>query len=144
MKKEIIINVEPNETRIGIREDGQLVEYMVERSGERLSVGDIYKATVTAVLPGMQAAFLDIGYEKSAFLHVSDLTIETKDFEDIEDRFEGRQTNDTPAVSKDRDLLIEHVLDKVSWFFASAWNNFGRRHHNGSIRQLLMPLPQEG
>ena len=70
MKKEIVINVEPNETRIGIREDGQLVEYMVERSGERLSVGDIYKARVTAVLPGMQAAFLDIGSEKSAFLHV--------------------------------------------------------------------------
>jgi ribonuclease G len=97
MKKEIIINVEPNETRIGIREDGQLVEYMVERSGQRLSVGDIYKARVTAVLPGMQAAFLDIGYEKSAFLHVSDLSIETKDFEDIEERFEGKQTNDTWA-----------------------------------------------
>jgi ribonuclease G len=112
MRKEIIINVEPNETRIGIREDGQLVEYMVERSGERLSVGDIYKARVTAVLPGMQAAFLDIGYEKSAFLHVSDLSIETKDFEDIEDRYEGRQGNDTPTVTKDRDILIEQVLNK--------------------------------
>jgi ribonuclease G len=112
MRKEIIINVEPNETRIGIREDGQLVEYMVERSGERLSVGDIYKARVTAVLPGMQAAFLDIGYEKSAFLHVSDLSTETKDFEDIEDRLEGRQSNDTPAVTKDRDILIEQVLSK--------------------------------
>jgi ribonuclease G len=112
MKKEIIINVEPNETRIGIREDGQLVEYMVERSGERLSVGDIYKARVTAVLPGMQAAFLDIGSEKSAFLHVSDLSIESKDFEDIEERFEGRQTNDTPTVAKNRDILIEQVLKK--------------------------------
>lgn len=112
MKKEIIINVEPNETRIGIREDGQLVEYMVERSGERLSVGDIYKAKVTAVLPGMQAAFLDIGCEKSAFLHVSDLSVEAKDFEDIEERFEGRQTNDTPTLGKDRDILIEQVLNK--------------------------------
>jgi ribonuclease G len=112
MKKEIIINVEPNETRIGMREDGQLVEYMVERLGERLSVGDIYKAKVTAVLPGMQAAFLDIGYEKSAFLHVSDLSIETKDFEDIEDRFEGRQSNDAPTVGKDRDILIEQFLNK--------------------------------
>jgi ribonuclease G len=112
MKKEIVINVEPNETRIGIREDGQLVEYMVERSGQRLSVGDIYKARVTAVLPGMQAAFLDIGYEKSAFLHVSDLSVETRDFEDIDERLEGEQANDRPASGKDRDLLIEQVLSK--------------------------------
>jgi ribonuclease G len=112
MKKEIIINVEPNETRIGIREDGQLVEYMVERSGQRISVGDIYKARVTAVLPGMQAAFLDIGYEKSAFLHVSDLSIASRDYEDIEDRFDGMQANEAPALGKDRDILIEQVLDK--------------------------------
>ena len=89
MRKEIVINVEPNETRIGIREDGDLVELMVERSGDRLSVGDIYKARVTAVLPGMQAAFLDIGCEKSAFLHVSDMGDEIRDFESIDDRFEG-------------------------------------------------------
>ncbi|MGD9140770.1 MAG: Rne/Rng family ribonuclease, partial [bacterium] len=73
INREIIINVEPIETRIGIKEGGQLVEYMVARSGERIGVGDIHKARVTAVLPGMQAAFLDIGCEKSAFLHVSDM-----------------------------------------------------------------------
>jgi ribonuclease G len=112
VRKEIIINVEPKETRIGIREDGDLVEYMVERSGDRLSVGDIYKAKVTAVLPGMQAAFLDIGYGKSAFLHVSDMGVEIRDFERIEDRFDGDGSTDVPEVTKERGLLIEQMLSK--------------------------------
>jgi len=112
VRKEIIINVEPKETRIGIREDGELVEFMVERSGDRLSVGDIYKAKVTAVLPGMQAAFLDIGYGKSAFLHVSDMGVEIRDFERIEDRFDGDGSADVQEVAKDRGLLIEQMLSK--------------------------------
>jgi ribonuclease G len=100
VKKEIIINVEPNETRIGIKEDGELVEYMVERSGDRVSVGDIYKARVTAVLPGMQAAFLDIGTEKSAFLHISDMGDELRDFEDMDDSFDA--DDDVPRSQGDR------------------------------------------
>ncbi len=112
MRKEIVINVEPNETRIGIREDGDLVELMVERSGDRLSVGDIYKAKVTAVLPGMQAAFLDIGCEKSAFLHVSDMGDEIRDFESIDDRFEGGESSYVPETNKDKDFLIEKMLKK--------------------------------
>jgi ribonuclease G len=112
VRKEIVINVEPNETRIGIREDGELVEYMVERSGDRLSVGDVYKAKVTAVLPGMQAAFLDIGYAKSAFLHVSDMSVEAADFESIEDRFTAVDTLPLQPVGKERTMLIENMLAK--------------------------------
>ena len=112
MRKEIVINVEPNETRIGIREDGDLVEYMVERSGDRLSVGDIYKAKVTAVLPGMQAAFLDIGVEKSAFLPVSDMGEEIRDFESIDDRFEGGESAFVPDTTRERGFLIEQLLSK--------------------------------
>jgi ribonuclease G len=112
LKKEIIINVEPNETRIGIREDGDLVEFMVERIGDRLSVGDIYKARVTAVLPGMQAAFLDVGFDRSAFLHVSDLSVDSRDFESIEDRFDGGDTSDSSRLRKDRNILIENQLAK--------------------------------
>jgi len=112
VKKEIIINVEPFETRIGIKEDGQLVEYMVERAGERLAVGDIYKAEVTAVLPGMQAAFLDIGYERSAFLHVSDLTVDVGEYERIEDRLSGDDVTFATVASRERDLHIEAVLSK--------------------------------
>jgi ribonuclease G len=112
LKKEIIINVEPNETRIGIREDGVLVEFMVERVGDRLSVGDIYKAKVTAVLPGMQAAFLDVGYDRSAFLHVSDLSVDSRDFESIEDRFDGSGESESSRLRKDRNILIENQLAK--------------------------------
>ncbi len=74
MYKEIVINTTPGETRIAILEEHQLVEIMVEHGegGGRI-VGDIYKGVVGAVLPGMQAAFVDIGQEKSAFLHVSDM-----------------------------------------------------------------------
>ncbi len=73
MKTEIVINVASQESRIAILEEGRLAEILVERSESERMVGDIYKGIVTAVLPGMQAAFVDIGLEKSAFLHVSDL-----------------------------------------------------------------------
>src|SRR2546426_12739446 len=78
MKREILINAAPRETRIAILEDGKLVELLVDRPDNRRMVGDIYLGRVDAVLPGIQAAFLDIGAEKSAFLHASDL-IESED-----------------------------------------------------------------
>lgn len=112
INREIIINVEPIETRIGIKEHGQLVEYMVARSGDRIGVGDIYKAKVTAVLPGMQAAFLDIGYKKSAFLHVSDMSVDVTDYEDIDDRYEGGDEDDSTPSPHDREVLIEQLLKK--------------------------------
>src|ERR1051326_6143247 len=73
MLREIIVNADPRETRIAILEDKELVELMVERSDRRRTVGDIYKGRVTAVLPGMQAAFVELGLEKTAFLPASDL-----------------------------------------------------------------------
>ncbi len=73
MRKEIVVNADPNETRIAILEDRQLVELMIERPDERRIVGDIYKGTVNAVLPGMQAAFVELGLQRTAFLHASDL-----------------------------------------------------------------------
>ncbi|HET6342949.1 MAG TPA: Rne/Rng family ribonuclease [Gemmatimonadota bacterium] len=73
MKREILVTVSPKETRVAILEDDQLVELMVDREEEERHVGDVYKGLVTAVLPGMQSAFVDIGMEKSGFLHVSDL-----------------------------------------------------------------------
>ncbi len=73
MYKEIVVNVTAGETRIAILEDHHLVELMVEHGEGGRIVGDIYKGVVGAVLPGMQASFIDIGFEKSAFLHVSDM-----------------------------------------------------------------------
>lgn len=73
MKREILINGSQRETRLAILEDDRLVELLVDRPDHRRTVGDIYLGRVDAVLPGIQAAFVDIGQEKSAFLHASDL-----------------------------------------------------------------------
>ncbi|HLI48467.1 MAG TPA: Rne/Rng family ribonuclease [Chthonomonas sp.] len=71
MVKEIIVNVGERETRIAVLEDGKLMELQIERS-ERL-VGSLYKCRVMNVLPGMDAAFVDIGLERNAFLYVGDV-----------------------------------------------------------------------
>jgi len=71
--KEVLINSTSLEIRIAIVEDGDLVEFMVEREQTRRLVGDVYLGRVNAILPGIQAAFVDIGYEKAGFLHASDL-----------------------------------------------------------------------
>ena len=81
MKREILINGGPRETRVAILEDDRLVELLVDRPDHRRIVGDIYLGRVEAVLPGIQAAFVDIGQEKSAFLHASDL-LEPEEDED--------------------------------------------------------------
>ena len=73
MKQKIIINADSHETRIAILEEGELAELFVERLDNRRHVGDIYKGRVNAVLPGMQAAFVDMGLPKTGFLHASDL-----------------------------------------------------------------------
>ena len=73
MKREILINGSQRETRVAILEDDRLVEILYDRPDHRRTVGDIYLGRVDAVLPGIQAAFVDIGLEKSAFLHASDL-----------------------------------------------------------------------
>jgi len=73
LKREILINGGQRETRVSIMEDDRLVELLIDRPDHRRTVGDIYLGKVEAVLPGIQAAFVDIGQEKSAFLHASDL-----------------------------------------------------------------------
>lgn len=73
MSEEILINVTPQETRIAIVENGVLQEVHIERARNRGIVGNIYKGKVSRILPGMQAAFIDIGLERAAFLHLADL-----------------------------------------------------------------------
>src|ERR687896_1400065 len=85
MKRDILINGNPRETRVAILEDDQLVELMVDRPDARRTVGDIYVGKLEAVLPGIQAAFVDIGTEKSAFLHASDLVYAEDEPEEPDD-----------------------------------------------------------
>ena len=73
MKEEILINVTPQECRVAIIENGMLQEMLLERASSRGLVGNIYRAKVIRVLPGMQAAFINIGRERSAFLHAAEI-----------------------------------------------------------------------
>lgn len=73
MQQDILINWTPHETRVAIVEGGALQEVHIERALERGLVGNVYLGRVARVLPGMQSAFIDIGLERAAFLHVADL-----------------------------------------------------------------------
>jgi len=73
MSEELLINITPQETRVAYVENGLLQEVHIERERKRGLVGNIYKGKVVRVLPGMQAAFLEVGLERTAFLHVSDI-----------------------------------------------------------------------
>jgi ribonuclease G len=88
VKREILINGSQRETRVAILEDDRLVELLIDRPDHRRIVGDIYLGRVEAVLPGIQAAFVDIGLEKSAFLHASDLLEPDEDDEPESDEGE--------------------------------------------------------
>jgi ribonuclease G len=73
VSEEILVNVTPRETRVAVIENGMLQEVHVERALRRGYVGNIYKGRVSRVMPGMQAAFVEIGLERAAFLHASDI-----------------------------------------------------------------------
>jgi ribonuclease G len=73
MSEEILVNVTPRETRVAVVENGMLQELHIERGWRRGVVGNIYKGRVQRIMPGMQAAFIDIGLERAAFLHAGDI-----------------------------------------------------------------------
>ena len=94
MAKELVINTTSHETRVALLENGHIAELYIERSRERGIVGNIYKGKVIRVLPGMQAAFVDIGLEKAAFLYVADVLDE---MEAVEQFVEGNSQHAKPA-----------------------------------------------
>ena len=120
MKKEIIVNSSPNEVRVALLEDREVVEFSMERAESRRAVGNVYKGVVTAVRPGLQAAFVEIGMEKAGFLHVSDLIHD--DPEDDDDggrggrrRRRGRREGLRPIESmlKEGDELLVQVTKEI-------------------------------
>ena len=72
METKIIISATSEETRMGLTENGRLMEYLVERSSEKHLVGNIFKGRVNNVVPGIQAAFIDIGLQQNAFLYLGE------------------------------------------------------------------------
>ncbi len=83
MAKEIIINSSSTQTRVAITEDGNLVDFFVDYPENRRMVGDIYLGRVARVLPGIKAAFIDIGMKHDAFLHFSDIGEATKQIQEM-------------------------------------------------------------
>ncbi len=83
MSQEILINVTPIETRVALVDNGLLQDVYIERERNRNIVGNLYWGKVVRVLPGMQAAFVDIGLEKAGYIHLSDLSDEESKNEDI-------------------------------------------------------------
>ena len=81
MPSELLINARPHETRVALVENGVVVELHIERKTGQELMGNIYRGRVVRVLPGMQASFVDIALDRSAFLYVSDVH---KDFEEME------------------------------------------------------------
>jgi ribonuclease G len=131
MKRDILINASPRETRVAILEDEHLVELLTDRPDARRSVGDVFLGRVDAVHPGIQAAFISIGTEKSAFLHASDLVApdesgdgpddaedEAEDDEAGDKRRRGRKRAEVPpiqdVVKKGQDLIVQVTKESIS------------------------------
>ncbi len=75
MSIELLVNTTPRETRVALLEGGVLQEIFIERASRRGLVGNLYKGRITRVLPGMQAAFVEVGLARTAFLHADDIVL---------------------------------------------------------------------
>jgi ribonuclease G len=132
MSEEILINVTPTETRVALVENGMLQEVSLERHSHVGYLGNIYKGTVSRVLPGMQAAFIDIGLERTAFLHASDIY-----------RVEREQTPDNPPPEPSINELVREGDEVVVQVIKDPLGTKGARlTTNLSIpSRLLVLLP---
>jgi ribonuclease G len=134
MVKEIIINSTSTQTRVAITEDGNLADFFVDYPENRRMVGDIYLGRIARVLPGIRAAFIDIGMKHDAFLHFSDIGERTQQLQDmlgdedsdLDDEDEnGSPSNQTkteikrtepqvPTLKKGQEILIQVIKEPVS------------------------------
>ena len=109
MSEEILINVTPREVRVALLENGVLQEIHIERSLYQGLLGNIYKGRVNRLLPGIQAAFVDIGLERSAFLHVSDLS----DYENWVAKATHSHVDIRDVLQVGQELLVQVYKDPI-------------------------------
>ena len=113
MSEEILINVTPHEARVAVVENGVLQDVHIERTRKRGLVGNIIKGRVYRVLPGMQSAFVDIGLERTGFLHVSDL-VETDEEMEVESVAGTLTDNSIDTLLREgQELLVQVVKDPI-------------------------------
>jgi ribonuclease G len=112
VSSELLINVTPNETRVAVVDNGVLQEVFIERNENRGLVGNIYKGKVCRVLPGMQAAFVEIGLARAAFLHASDISIPKGQTGDLKESLK-----DTPSITsllrEGQEILVQVIKDPM-------------------------------
>jgi ribonuclease G len=155
VKREIIINASPPEVRVALLEDGALLEFYLERNQHGGLAGNIYKGRVTRVLPGMQAAFVDIGLDKAGFLHVSDFQTDAESLGSVAEVIGEGDVETEPVMPESEPALDEGVatvlevrdgeVDAVAVTIeAEAASNSrpSRRRHNGRHRPRL-PIEQQ-
>jgi ribonuclease G len=105
-KRELVVSVDVGEQRVAVLEDGKVAEVYLERDDSRSIAGNIYKGTVDNVLPGMEAAFVEIGLEKNGFLYVDEIVTP-----ELEGRRHGRKIQD--LLSRGEELLVQAVKDPM-------------------------------
>jgi ribonuclease G len=111
VKREIVINASTLEVRVALLEDGVLSEFHLERNERQGLVGNLYKGKVTRVLPGMQAAFVEIGLEKAGFLHVSDFHTGIEGFGSAAEVIGEEDVETEPLHDHDHDDRDNHDQD---------------------------------
>lgn len=138
MQQDILVNWSPQETRVAVIEQGAVQELHIERTLERGLVGNIYLGKVSRVLPGMQSAFIDIGLERAAFLHVADV-------------WQRHESGDAPMIARKNEPLkpIEHqVFEGQSIVVQVIKDPIGTKGARLSTQisiagRLLVHLPQD-
>ncbi|MGH7907010.1 MAG: ribonuclease E/G, partial [Candidatus Binataceae bacterium] len=155
MRHEIVINASALEVRVALLEDGSLAEFYLERNTRTGLAGNIYKGKVTRVLPGMQAAFVDIGLEKAGFLHVSDFHNEAEAFDTIAE-VAGETDVETEPV--DETIAVEVPITFEDGAIAAAESAVLEQHgdpspeggsrgrgrgHRRAPRRVRLPIEQQ-
>jgi len=113
MSEEILVNITPQETRVAVIENGVLQEVYIERARKRGIVGNIYKGKVCRVLPGMQAAFIEIGLERAAFLHASDIWIDQQASSNDGHIDKPETPTITELLADGQELLVQVIKDPL-------------------------------
>ncbi|MCG6200341.1 ribonuclease G [Psychromonas antarctica] len=112
MSVELLMNITPTETRVALVEGGILQELHIERQATKGIVGNIYKGKVSRVLPGMQAAFIDIGLDKAAFLHASDIVPHTECVA-LTEKAQFKVADISELVRQGQNIMVQVVKDPL-------------------------------
>ena len=112
MSVELLMNITPTESRVAVIEGGTLQELHIERLASKGIVGNVYKGKICRVLPGMQAAFVDIGLEKAAFLHASDIVLHTECVAQTE-KANFKVADISTLVRQGQDIIVQVVKDPL-------------------------------